>query len=197
MQKHQTFRYIIEKNRLIIILLISLFVTFQTASGQNKSYKTSLSKALNTIFANLPDSCKKLYGIRKPGNSMSYQSKINLPGSVENRFDVGVSVDYPLIFMSYVPAGNNKSAAIIRLKKIGVIIAGIKIVYNKKIYKIQFSGKESTVGDDPDYKYGLQNPPPELADTKIYIRLAEADSKTYQYQFTMGVYVKNNPIQNK
>ncbi len=63
------------------VLLITIFTT-TTCVAQKKTYADSIGKALNTIIATLPDSCKSLWGERRATSYVSYESKIALPRSI-------------------------------------------------------------------------------------------------------------------
>ena len=68
------------------------------------------------------------------------------------------------------------------------------INFHDKDYKILFSAKDSKDGERPDFKYRLENPPAELANAQIYIRIDEAGEPVNlsqnKWQFTLGIMVK-------
>lgn len=169
-----------------------LFAAHHSFAQKQTPYADSLSKSLSTLFNSLPDTCKGLWGKQKTGSTRSYESKLRLPRSTENRFDIATFVNYPLIFMSYVPAGNDRDTAIEHLKLLKKEIDSVTVTYKKKVYKIAFLPSESKTGENPDYQFSLVKGPRELDGTKIYIRIADADNKKYRYQYSMGIYVRTN-----
>ena len=174
-----------------IILLIMLFAN--TANAQSKYNPTTISAALNTLFYHYPNNFKMLFGRDRNEKWNSFESKLKLPNSVVNRIDIASSTEWPLIFMSIIPAGNNKEKALVKQKEICNEVLGTKLMYQKKQYNIIFKADESNMeGEELVFVYKVDNAPPEFLEARIIVRLDDAIKKKYKYQFTISMaYVEN------
>jgi hypothetical protein len=175
------------KNMKLTLLFFAILLS-SNVFAQTKQYSDSLSKVLNTLYADLPNNCKNLYGKEIGKSKNQYKSKVVLPNSKNNRFDVLIFEEYPLIFMGYVRADNNKAKALVQLNNISKAILATTIKYKNKSYKIIYLEAESKTGEMPAYEYKLENAPQELENVRIYIRKDTTYlGEPYKYQFVMGI----------
>jgi hypothetical protein len=178
---------------LLSLLVVLLLATTSTAQTNKTPYADSLGKGLSILLASVKDTCKVHWGKRWPGETKSYVSKMKLPRSYENRFDIAPFVNYPIIFLSSLPAGNDRKKADIDLRKLKMEIDSVTVKYQGKEYPLQYLAAESKTAENPDFQYKLLKAPKELDGLRIYIRLADAPyGVDFQYQYTMGFYIRKD-----
>jgi hypothetical protein len=172
-----------------LIFLSIMILLCGNLFAQTKEYSDLLSKALNTLFADLPNNCKNLCGNESEKFKNSFDSKVKFPNSTNNQIDIFPYKDYPVIFYSHVEADNNNAKALIQQHDISKAILATIIKYKNKNYKIIYIEGESKNGDMPDYKYKLENGPLELEGVKLYVRKGTTfRNEAYKYHFEMGLY---------
>jgi hypothetical protein len=156
----------------------------------SKEYSNLLGKAINSLYADMPNNCKSLYGNQIENSKYTHQSKILFPNSIKNT--IAGYDDFPLIFESNVTAGNDNEIAKQKQSEISKVILATIINYKNKNYTIKYLAAESREGIKPHYVYNLENGPNELEGVKIYLKLMSNpnDSKPYKFFIAMGVYKK-------
>lgn len=170
-----------------IILFLSILLS-SNLFAQITEYKTLLSKALNTLYADLPNNCKTLCGAAIEESKISYKSKVKLPNSTNNQIDILPYIMYPVIFYSYVEASDDNATALTQQNDIRKAILATTIKFKNIKYKIIYLAAESKNGDKPEYFYALENGPEELENVKIYFRKGNTfRNETYKYHFEMGL----------
>jgi hypothetical protein len=82
------------------IILLSITILFCGNSfAQTKEYTALLGKALNSIYADLPNNCKNLCGKESEQFKNSFESKVSFPNSTKNQFDIFTYKQYPVILV--------------------------------------------------------------------------------------------------
>lgn len=180
------------KQKIKILLLIILLTN--TINAQTNYNPTTIGEALKTLFRYYPTNFKSLYGNERKEKWASFASKLKIPNSVVNRIDIVSSTDWPLFFMSVIPAGNDKEKAIAKQKEICNEVLDTKIIYQKKQYNIVLKADESNLENEKLVcAYKLENAPPEFLEARIIVRLDDAVKKKYKYQFTISMaYVESS-----
>jgi hypothetical protein len=154
----------------------------------SKEYSNLLDEALNSLYADMPNNCKSLYGNPMENSKYTYLSKISLPNSIKNtiaRYD-----DFPVIYESNITAGNDNEMAKQKQNEINNAILSTSINYKNKNYTIKYLAAESREGNKPHFVYSLENGPKELDNVKIYLKLMSNpdDSKLYKFIIAMGIF---------
>jgi hypothetical protein len=154
----------------------------------SKEFNNMLGKALNALYADMPNDCKSLYGIQMENSKYSYQSKISLPNSIKNT--MASYDDFPVIYESNIAAGNDNEMAKQKQNEFSKAILSTTINYKNKNYAIKYLTSESREGNKPHFVFSLQNGPIELDNVKIYLKLINNpdESKPYKFAIAMGVY---------
>jgi hypothetical protein len=171
----------------IKIFLLSLALLFSINTiAQTKEYTALLNKALNTLYADLPNNCKNLYGNEDEIYKGNYQSKIILPNSIENKFCT--TNEYPIEFTSYTIAGDDKEKATTTYNNICKAVKASIINYKSKNYKLLIV--ETKIGQYPSITYKLENGPDEINEITISVFMHDVSSfeKKYKYRIGVGVY---------
>jgi hypothetical protein len=179
------------KNMKLIALFVALLFC-GIAQAQTKEYCILLSKALNELMADMPNDCTNLYSKGDQMYALSYISKVSFPNSIENAFLNNTT--YHVLFSSYVAAGNDKAAAIIKLNEMGKAILATTVQYSSKNYKIKYLSAEPTIDGMPQLKYELENGAEDLSNIKLYVRLENnlvVDGKN-KFKIELSVYRKKD-----
>lgn len=178
------------KNLKLTLITIAILLNYNLFA-QTQEYTILLGKALNELYADLPNNCKNLCGKESEKFKNSFESKVSFPNSTKNQFDIFTYKQYPVIFYSYVQADDDNAKALIQQNDIGKAILAITISYKSKNYKIIYVEAESKNGELPDYKYKLENGPQELENVRIYLMKGTTFSnELYKFHFSMGIYRK-------
>jgi hypothetical protein len=196
------------KNFKLILLLIVAFATNTLAQdivdieSESESKDKSVSGVLNDLYDGIDSNCGRLrvgflsylQGEVADSSENYYPSKIGFPNSVKNEFQVFPDTDYPFIFVSTIPAGDDKDKAIAQQNELAKLIMETYISYNQSSYKIVVIEKESTKGSAPFYKYKLKNGPSEFENVRIFLKLGDTrGTQTYKYKIEMGLFKDNTP----
>jgi hypothetical protein len=182
---------IIKMKSLQIALILFAILIGNNLFAQTKEYTEQLGKALNEIYADLPNNCKNLCGKESEKFKNSFESKVKFPNSTNNQIDIGSYMDFPVIFYSHAEADDDNAIALIKQNEISKAILATTIKYKNKDYKIIYLALESKNGDMPEYKYKLENGPKELEDVKTFVRKGNTfRNEAYKYHFEMGLYRK-------
>jgi len=175
-----------------IICFVMLFAN--TIFAQINYRPATISSGLKTLLFHYPNNFKMLSGKDRNEKWNSFDSKLKLPNSVVNRIDIASSTEWPLIFMSIIPAGNDKEKAIVTQKKICNEVLAVKLNYLKDKFDIILKADESNQpNEELVYVYKIDDAPPEYLETRIIVRLDDAVKKPYKYQITISVAYINDP----
>ncbi len=169
-----------------------LFVN--TSFAQKQYNPASIKEAIQILFKNYLSNFKSFNGAKKNDTYASFTSKLKLPNSITNHIEIASSTDYPLIFISIIPAGCDKKIAIQKQKKICAEILATKILIDKKEYNIVFKPEESNMeNEEYVFVYKVENAPPKYLEAQVVIRLDPTLKKKYKYQFTFSLaYVESS-----
>lgn len=180
--------------KIIFNLLIFIMLIANSCHAQKQYNPSTISTAIQILFKNYLTNFKSLNGAVKSDTYASFTSKLKLPNSVSNRIEIASSTDYPLIFISLIPAGNDKNVAVQKQKEICAEILATKITIDKKEYNIVFIPEESNMeNEEYVFVYKVENAPAKYLEARVAIRLDPIVKKNYKYKFTFSVaYVESS-----